>query len=106
MCTTRPTTYRAVIRNTARMAPYGDGEVMASYEANNLLAVIAQVELWMVRNVTDGGKRPAVQYSEDGEPVPDVEVVEAASDLDIETIVAAGATADEARDILDLDPPM
>ena len=105
MCTTRPT-YRAVIRNTARMAPYGDGEVMASYEANNLLRVIAQVELWMQRNIVDGGKRPAVQYSEDGEPIPEEEIVEAASGLDIEAIVAAGATADEARDILDLDPPM
>ena len=99
MCTTRPT-YRAVIRNTARMAPYGDGEVMASYEANNLLRVIAQVELWMQRNIVDGGKRPAVQYSEDGEPIPDAEITDVAGELDMDAVMAQGATEAEAREIL------
>ena len=97
---THATPCRAIIRNTTGIAPYAPGETLVVFEGSDLRDVIAQVELWMVRNVVNGGKRPAVDYSEDGDPVPDAEITDVAGLIDVEYLMARGATDAEAREIL------
>ena len=92
--------YRAIVTNTTGIAPYAPGETLVVFEGSDLRDVIADVEIWQLRHVVNGGNRPAVDYTEDGDPIPAAEITDVAGELDMDAVMAQGATEAEAREIL------
>lgn len=92
--------YRAIIRNTTGIAPYARGETLKTFAAGDLRDVIADVEVWQVRHVVNGGNRPAVSYTENGEDIPETEIADVAQGMDVAYLMDRGATEAEAREIL------
>ena len=98
-------TYRAEIRNTTHIAPYADGHTLATFEDFSLALLIAQVETWMYRNVVDGGNRPEVLWTEDGEEIPSAELADVGADVSLDDFAAIGTDESEARAILGIPTP-
>lgn len=97
--------YKAQIVAGRDNAPYGIGEVMDEFVADSAAVMLAKVELWMWRNVCDGGRRPNVRFTVYGEVKEWGDVIAIigrtdAGEITKADLLAAGADEDEALTML------